>query len=169
MRKITLTVFSFIVWFLLVWPFDPLSGDLKIQSTVAGIVVAIFVGLFLGDKIPKSLSVGNVFKRVFWLIVYIPMFSWYVIIANLDVLYRVVHPDMPIRPGIVKVKTTLTNPAGRAMLANSITLTPGTMTVDMTDDGYLYIHWINVKSEDIEEATRQIVSKFEGVLRRIFE
>ena len=97
------------------------------------------------------------------------MFSWYVIIANLDVLYRVVHPDMPIRPGIVKVKTTLTNPAGRAMLANSITLTPGTMTVDMTDDGYLYIHWINVKSEDIEEATRQIVSKFEGVLRRIFE
>jgi multicomponent Na+:H+ antiporter subunit E len=55
------------------------------------------------------------------------------------------------------------------MLANSITLTPGTMTVDMTDDGYLYVHWINVKSDDIEEATRHIVSKFEGVLRRIFE
>jgi multicomponent Na+:H+ antiporter subunit E len=169
LRKITLTVFSFIVWFLLVWPFDPLTGDLDVQSTVAGIIVAIFVGLFLGDRIPRKLGAGNVFKRVFWLIVYVPMFSWYVILANLDVLYRVIHPDMPIRPGIVKVKTTLTNPAGRAMLANSITLTPGTMTVDITDDGYLYIHWINVKSEDIEEATRHIVSKFEGVLRRIFE
>ncbi|MFH1314341.1 MAG: Na+/H+ antiporter subunit E [Candidatus Eisenbacteria bacterium] len=169
MRKITLTVFSFIVWFLLVWPFDPVTWDLDIQSTVVGIIVAIFVGLFLGDKIPRRLGVADVFKRVFWLAVYVPMFSWYVIIANLDVLYRVIHPDMPIRPGIVKVRTTLTNPAGRAMLANSITLTPGTMTVDMTDDGYLYVHWINVKSEDIEEATRHIVSKFEGVLRRIFE
>jgi multicomponent Na+:H+ antiporter subunit E len=169
LRKITLTIFSFIVWFLLVWPFDPVTGDLDVQSTVVGIIVAIFVGLFLGDKIPESLGAGTVFRRLFWLIVYIPMFSWYVIVANLDVLYRVVHPDMPIRPGIVKVKTTLTNPAGRTMLANSITLTPGTMTVDMTDDGYLYVHWINVKSDDIEEATRHIVSKFEGVLRRIFE
>lgn len=169
MRKITLTIFSFIIWFLLVWPFDPVTGDLDLQSTVVGIVVAIFVGLFLGDKIPKALGIGTIFRRLFWLIVYVPMFSWYVILANLDVLYRVVHPDMPIRPGIVKVKTTLTNPAGRAMLANSITLTPGTMTVDITDDGYLYIHWINVKSEDIEQATRHIVSKFEGVLRRIFE
>ena len=169
MRKITLTVFSFLMWFLLVWPFDPVSGALDVQSRVAGIIVAIFVGIFLGDKVPSQLAAGSIFKRIFWLLVYIPMFFWYVIVANLDVLYRVVHPRMPIRPGIVKVKTTLTSTAGRVMLANSITLTPGTMTVDMTDDGYLYIHWINVKSDDIEQATRDIVSKFEGVLRRIFE
>lgn len=169
MRKITLTVFSFIVWCLLVWPFDPITKALDVQSTVVGIIVAIFVGLFLGDKIPGKLTLGGIFKRIFWLIVYIPMFFWYVIIANLDVLYRVVHPDMPIKPGIVKVRTTLENPAGRVMLANSITLTPGTMTVDLTDDGYLYIHWINVKSDDIEQATRHIVTRFEGILRRIFE
>jgi multicomponent Na+:H+ antiporter subunit E len=76
---------------------------------------------------------------------------------------------MPIHPGIVKVKTTLKNPAGRTMLANSITLTPGTLTVDITDDEYLYIHWINVKSEDIEQASRDIVARFETFLRRIFE
>lgn len=169
MRKITLIIFSFIVWFMLVWPFDPITKSLDLQSVIVGVVVALFVGLFFGDKVEAALGPGHLFRRIFWILVYIPMFLWYVIIANLDVVYRVVHPDMPIKPGIVKVKTTLKNPAGRTILANSITLTPGTLTVDIDDDDYLYIHWINVKSDDVEEATRQIVAKFEGVLRRIFE
>ena len=168
MRKLTLTIFSFVIWVLLVWPFDPVTGRLDLQSLIAGIVVAVFVGLLFGDKIPRELPVSNVFKRIFWLLVYIPMFFWYVVVANLDVVYRVVHPDMPIHPGIVKVKTTLKNPAGRTMLANSITLTPGTLSVDIVDE-YLYIHWINVRAEDVEGATHRIVSKFEGMLRRIFE
>jgi multicomponent Na+:H+ antiporter subunit E len=167
-RKITLTIVSFVIWFLLVWPFDPVTGELDLQGVIAGIIVAIFVGLIFGDKVPGALPRSNVFKRVFWILVYIPVFFWYVMVANLDVVYRVVHPDMPIHPGIVKVKTTLKNPVGRTVLANSITLTPGTLTVDMVDD-YLYIHWINVQAEDIEGATHHIVSKFEGMLRRIFE
>jgi multicomponent Na+:H+ antiporter subunit E len=169
LRKITLTILSFVIWFLLVWPFDPVTKALDLQSFIAGIAVAIFVGLYFGDKIERELKFSGVFRRIFWMLVYIPMFLWYVVEANLDVVYRVIHPDMPIKPGIVKVKTTLKNPAGRTMLANSITLTPGTLTVDITDDDYLYIHWINVKSDDIERATHHIVSRFEGVLRRIFE
>jgi len=47
-------------------------------------------------------------------------------------------------------------------------MTPGTMSVDIVGE-YLYIHWINVKSEDIEGATEQIVGIFEKFLRRIFE
>jgi multicomponent Na+:H+ antiporter subunit E len=167
-RKITLTIFSFVIWFLLVWPFDPVTGKLDLQSVIAGVIVAIFVGLLFGDKIARELPLSRVFSRIFWLLVYVPIFFWYVVIANLDVVYRVVHPEMPIHPGIVKVKTTLKNPAGRAMLANSITLTPGTLTVDIVDE-YLYVHWINVQAEDVEEATEKIVSKFEGMLRRIFE
>lgn len=169
MRKITLTILSFVIWFLLVWPFDPVDGTLDLQSIIAGVIVAVLVGLYFGDKIDRKLQLTNVFKRIFWIIVYIPVFFWYVVVANLDVVYRVIHPDMPIHPGIVKVKTTLKNPAGRTMLANSITLTPGTLTVDIGDDDYLYIHWINVKSDDIEEATRDIVARFETFLRRIFE
>ncbi len=168
MRKITLMIFSFVIWFLLVWPFDPVTGKLGLQSVIAGVVVAILVGLLFGDKIARELPLSRVFSRIFWLLVYVPMVLWYVVIANLDVVYRVVHPDMPIHPGIVKVKTTLKNPAGRTMLANSITLTPGTLTVDIVDE-YLYVHWINVQAEDVEGATKKIVSKFEGMLRRIFE
>ena len=169
MRKITLTILSFVIWFLLVWPFDPVDGSLDLQSVVAGIIVAVFVGLYFGDKIDRKLHFSNAMRRIFWMIVYVPVFFWYVVVANLDVVYRVVHPDMPIHPGIVKVKTTLKNPAGRTMLANSITLTPGTLTVDITDDDYLYVHWINVKREDIEGATKDIVARFETFLRRIFE
>jgi len=169
LRKITLTILSFVIWFLLVWPFDQVDGTLDLQSVIAGVVVAVFVGLYFGDKIDKKLRFTNVCKRVCWMIAYVPVFFWYVVIANLDVVYRVVHPDMPIHPGIVKVKTTLKNPAGRTMLANSITLTPGTLTVDITDDDYLYVHWINVKREDIEGATEDIVARFETFLRRIFE
>jgi multicomponent Na+:H+ antiporter subunit E len=169
LRKITLTIFSFVIWFLLVWPFDPITKALDVQSFVAGIIVAILVGLLFGDRIERKLTLLQVFKRIFWIVLYVPMFFWYVVVANLDVVYRVVHPDMPIKPGIVKVRTTLKNPAGRTMLANSITLTPGTLTVDITEDDYLYIHWINVRSDDIEQATQHIVSRFERVLRRIFE
>ena len=169
MRKITLIIFSFILWFLLVWPFDPVTKALDLQSVIIGIVVALFVGLLFGDKIDSRLGASLIFRRIFWMCVYIPLVFWYIVIANLDVVYRVVHPEMPIKPGIVKVKTMLKHPAGRTMLANSITLTPGTLTVDIDDDDYLYIHWINVKSDDVEGATRHIVAKFEGVLRRIFE
>jgi multicomponent Na+:H+ antiporter subunit E len=169
LRKITLTILSFVIWFLLVWPFDPVDGKLDVQSTVVGVIVAVFVGLYFGDKVDKKVHFTSVLKRVFWMVLYVPVFFWYVVVANFDVVYRVIHPDMPIHPGIVKVRTTLKSPSGRTMLANSITLTPGTLTVDITDDDYLYVHWINVKSDDIEQATKIVVARFETFLRRIFE
>jgi multicomponent Na+:H+ antiporter subunit E len=91
------------------------------------------------------------------------------IMANFDVLYRALHPQLPIKPGIVKIKTRLKTASARVALANSITLTPGTMTVDLTDDGTLYVHWINVKSTDTEKATEYIAKPFEYFLSKIFE
>jgi multicomponent Na+:H+ antiporter subunit E len=84
------------------------------------------------------------------------------------VAYRVLHPDVPIRPGIVKVSTTLETRLARTFLANSITLTPGTLTVDI-DGQDLYVHWIYVHTDDPEEQTRQIVRRFEGFLKKVFE
>nr|NIO61347.1 hypothetical protein [Gammaproteobacteria bacterium] len=56
------------------------------------------------------------------------------------------------------------------LLANSITLTPGTMSVDVDqDNSVLYVHWIDVRSPDIESATRNIVERFEKILQKIFE
>ena len=80
---------------------------------------------------------------------------------------RVITPSLPINPGIVEVKTKLKSKMGRMILANSITLTPGTLTIDIQDD-ILYIHWIDVQSEDIDEATKTIVRKFEKYLEKIY-
>ena len=75
---------------------------------------------------------------------------------------------MPIKPGIVKVKMNLESDIGRTFLAMSITMTPGTIAVDIIDD-HIYIHWIYVSSEDPEVYGRKISGRFEKHLKRIFE
>jgi multicomponent Na+:H+ antiporter subunit E len=74
---------------------------------------------------------------------------------------------MPIKPGIVVIKTGLKQDIGKMILANSITLTPGTFTLDILGDTLL-IHWINVQSKETEEATKMIGERFEKYLRVIF-
>ena len=162
MRRLIYFVVSFVVWLLLTW-------TLEIQVVIAGLAASIVVALLFHEILPKEHHVFVSPMRIFWLLVYIPVFFYYVIMANFDVVYRALHPKMPIHPGIVKIKTDLKTDSGITALANSITLTPGTMTVDLTDDGILYIHWINVKSTETEEATKFIAQKFEWFLKRIFE
>jgi multicomponent Na+:H+ antiporter subunit E len=74
---------------------------------------------------------------------------------------------MPIKPGIVVIETQLKSDIAKLILANSITLTPGTFTLDVIGDKLL-IHWINVKTEDIDEATNLIGRRFEKYLNVIF-
>lgn len=141
------------------------------QSFVIGIIFSVFVAIVTSRNLVSPFSnVGKFsFKRILWFLYYILLFMWLCLKANLDVAYRVLHPKLPINPGIVKVKTNLKSPIARVALANSITLTPGTLSIDITDDGYLYIHWIYVISDDVEVATENIVSQFERILSRIFE
>jgi multicomponent Na+:H+ antiporter subunit E len=71
-----------------------------------------------------------------------------------------------LRPGIVKLTPGLTTDLGMTLLANSITLTPGTLTVDVDDeDGALYVHWIHVKDPEPEAA--QVCGSFPAWARRI--
>jgi len=101
---------------------------------------------------------------------YILKFVWEIIKANLEVAYLVIHPMLPIKPGIVKIKTKLNKDSAITVLSNSITLTPGTLTVDVNKDKQeLYIHWINVKTQDIDEATEEIGNRFEKTLTEVFE
>jgi len=173
MRRLIYFVLGFIVWILLTWPLHlawPLSEiTVNVQVIIAGLAAALVVSLLFHDLLPKEHHIFISPVRVFWFLVYVPVFFYYILIANFDVVYRALHPKMPIKPGIVKIKTKLKSESGITALANSITLTPGTLTVDLTDDGYLYVHWINVKSDDVEQATKHIASKFEWFLEKIFE
>ncbi len=167
MRRLIYFVLAFVVWILLTWPF--VNGKIDLQVIIAGLIASVIVAILFHEILPKEHHLFISPVRIFWLLVYIPVFFYYVMKANLDVVYRALHPKMPIKPGIVKIKTTLKTESGITALANSITLTPGTLTVDLTDDGFLYIHWIYVKSDDIEQATKHIAQRFEWFLKKIFE
>ena len=162
MRRLIYFVLAFIIWMLLTW-------QINAQVIIAGLITSAIVALLFHEILPKEYHVFISPVRVFWALLYLPVFFYYVMKANLDVVYRALHPKMPIKPGIVKIKTILKTEAGITALANSITLTPGTLTVDLTDDGFLYIHWINQKSDDIEQATKLIARRFEWFLKKIFE
>ena len=149
------------VWLLLTWSVD-------VQNITAGIIVAFLCTLFIGHLFFENTVKLFSLRRIFWFLYYIPVFIIHMVKANLDVAYRVLHLDIPIRPGIVKVKTKLTNELALTFLANSITLTPGTLTIDIVGSD-MYIHWINVITDDPEQQTDIIVRRFETILKRVFE
>jgi multicomponent Na+:H+ antiporter subunit E len=163
MKWIWAFALSFGFWVLLVWPLD--WQELFVGLLAALIAVILFGGMLRIKGLKKLFNP----LRYLWGLYYILALIYHIIMANLDVAYRVLHPALPIRPGIVKVRTELKSELAKTILANSITLTPGTLSVDLTDDGHYYIHWINVRAEGEKEASAMIVGRFERILRRVFE
>lgn len=108
--------------------------------------------------------------RIFWFLCYIPVFIWECLKANIEGAYIVTHPDLPINPGIVKIRTSLKSDIALTFLANSLTLKPGTMTVDVDKkNSFLYIHWAHVKTQDVQKASELMTRRFEYLLKRVFE
>jgi multicomponent Na+:H+ antiporter subunit E len=161
MRHLTLFILSNLLWLLLTFEVSP--ANLVTGGVISLITIWLFGKYFIWN-------VGKFLEphRYYWLFIYFLVFLWACIKANFDVAYRVMHPAMPIKPGIVKVRTGLKSDLARTILANSITMTPGTIAVDIIGDD-LYIHWIYVHSEDPEEYTPMILGKFEKYIKRILE
>lgn len=160
-RRIAYFVAALLVWLLLSW-------TVHYQEILVGVVVAVIATGMFGGYLPlEPVKLLNP-VRWFWLLVYIPVFTWECLKANIDVALRVLSPGLNLKPGIVKIKTGLKTDIAKVFLANSITMTPGTMTVEIKDDT-LYIHWIEVKTEDPEEMGKMIKGPFEFFLKRIFD
>jgi len=155
-----LLVVTFVLWL-------ALSSKLDLPELITGGVVCLIISLFTTHIYSRLDLPALSTKRVLIFFVYIIVLFWEIIKANFDVAYRIIHPRMPIKPGIVVIKTRLKSDIAKLILANSITLTPGTFTLDIIGDELL-IHWINVKTEDIDEATSMIGQRFEKYLRVIF-
>jgi len=159
--KILLAFLLMCIWLLLTYPID-------MEEVFAGAAIVLLIVIFLGKRANTLSALKLNPKSLVCSIAYIFLFLWELLKANFDVASRVVSPSLPINPGIVKVRTRLQSGIGRVVLANSITLTPGTLTVEIKDD-FLYIHWIDVTAGNIDEATAEIVSRFDSCLRGIFE
>jgi multicomponent Na+:H+ antiporter subunit E len=100
-------------------------------------------------------------------VLYFGFFFKELVRSNLKLTAVVLSPELPIEPAIVKVRTRLRSRMGRLMLANSITLTPGTLTVELADE-WLYVHWVRMESADIDAATAEIVAGFERYLEVMY-
>lgn len=86
---------------------------------------------------------------------YLLWLSWQVIVTNIDVARRIWKPSMPIKPACRKIKVSISDPLIKTIYANSITLTPGTVTTEVGED-YFIVHALNSKSlDELEEGEMQ--------------
>ena len=153
-------------WVLLTWSFEP-------QELATGAVVSLAVALFSARFFihEKSFWLLNPVK-FFGLLIYIPVFLVELFKANWDVAKRCYGGCRNVNPGIVKIPVNVKSEYGRSMLANSITLTPGTITMDAVEEGdqaYYYVHWIDVTAESGEAAGDAIKGTLEKGVRRVFD
>jgi multicomponent Na+:H+ antiporter subunit E len=150
----------FAIWLILNASLDP-------QVVVAGLVIATLLALGLASFSEPFAEIRLSPKRTYYFAMYFLVFLRELVLANLHVAMLVLKPKLDIHPGIVEIKTRLKSRTGRLALANSITLTPGTLTVDIQGDS-LFIHWIDVTDKDPESATRKIAETFERYLSVIY-
>ena len=153
MRFIFWTLFLFLIWVGLTMSFNS-------QELITGFAVSFVIALIYVKSYPSSDSFR--FRPIAY-IIYLVVFMKNLVLSNWDVAKRVIDPKLPINPGIVAIKTNLQEDYKKLMLANSITLTPGTITMDVQDDT-LFIHWIDVTTSDIKEASQEIAGDFERTL-----
>jgi multicomponent Na+:H+ antiporter subunit E len=92
---------------------------------------------------------------------------WELILANLRVAYDVLTPGYRMRPGVVAIPLDARTDVEITLLANLITLTPGTLSLDVSSDRRaLYIHIMYIDNDDLAEVRRKIKTGFE---RRVLE
>ena len=132
-----------------------LTNSLDPQELIVGVIASLGVAYFFGGKEPFHLG-ATAIKYV----KFTPVFIKALIQSNLEVARIVLTPSLPVNPGIVKLKTTLDNDYDKLLLANAITLTPGTITLDL-DGEDIYIHILDLKTTDKATLQKEIIEAFE--------
>ncbi|HBY56829.1 MAG TPA: cation:proton antiporter [Candidatus Atribacteria bacterium] len=159
---------SLIVYLFLVASTGEIAGLWSIFEIILGIILSIIVSIIATKVLfqKRSYRMLNPLRWVIFLIYLIGPFFFAMAKANIDVAYRVITGR--INPGIVKISPGLKTDLGITMLADSITLTPGTLSVDIDEkNNDLYIHWINVTT--LKPTTYHICANFPHWIRRITE
>ena len=158
---------SFAFWILLTWSF---AAEELIVGAVVSLLVALFSArFFIHEKAFWFAHPGRLFAGIgYWLFI----FPLELIKANCDMARRCFGGCRDVNPGIVKIPTDMKSDYGVAAVSNSITLTPGTITMETTEENgrnYLYVHWIDVAETDPEKSGEAIKGRLERGLRRVWQ
>ena len=153
MRLLFWTILLFVLWIIL-------TANFQLLNIFIGMAVSFSVALLY-----TKLFVHTAFEFIspLWLGVYLFVLLKNLIISNIQISKRILSKDMNLSPAIVAVKTNLDSDWKKLLLANSITLTPGTLTLDIKDD-ILFIHVIEFNKGSIKE---NITDEFEAVISKI--
>ncbi|HHD15852.1 MAG TPA: cation:proton antiporter [Euryarchaeota archaeon] len=138
------------------------------EELVAGLIISLVAAAIARTVLGKAENT-KLFVRFPLFLVYIPV--WFAALAKANLQVAVMVITGKIRPGIVRIEPGLKTNLGKTILANSITLTPGTLTVDAFDDREeMYIHWIKVKdTKTMDERIKGVCGSFAGWARRLAE
>lgn len=148
---------SYLVWLLL-------TASLQLDELLVGMLVAAIVTALTGRRAAVFSGLRVSPKALVGVLRYLGSFAVALVRANIDLASRVLNPALPIRPAVVEVEVHLQSALGRLLLANSITLTPGTLAVDYNGE-HLLVHWVYCPpGEDLQAVTRDIAAGFEDHL-----
>ena len=156
--------YTFFIVFLIWYAF---TTSLQPAEIITGIILSLVVAYITVVNFDCCDPILITPSHIIYFIQYFFVFLVALIKANFDVARRVVNPKLPINPGIVSFETKLQNHFAKMVLANSITLTPGTLTIDVVGNKF-YIHWIDVTTENKDEIYKEISEPFEKVLLKIY-
>ena len=140
MRYIRSALFVAVLWLLL-------SGHYTALIMSLGALSVLLVTWFLWrmDRVDGELGVLPVRPRLLY---YLAWLMWQVVLSNIDLVRRIWDPTLPIRPTWQRLDVSVTSTLAKTLYANSITLTPGTLTTDVRE-GYFMVHSLSV--DGIEE------------------
>lgn len=130
------------------------------EVTAMNLTVGFLVGFVILFSVRRLLRPSLYFSKVRQVLNLATFFVWELLLANLRIAYEVITPTHYMKPGVVAIPLDLETDAEITLLANLITLTPGTLSLDVSPDRrILYIHAMYV--EDVEELRRSIKEGFE--------
>ena len=128
------------VWVLLSGILSPLLLGFGLASSLAVAWLAARADRRDGEPIPFALRIGRLARYLLWL-------AWEIVKSNVDVSRRILSPGLPIAPAVRWLPASQRSELGRVVYANSITLTPGTLSIDLRD-GWVEVHALNEESLD---------------------
>ncbi len=150
LRALGLGVILFTFWVLLSGHYTPLLLSLGVLSSALVVFIAMRMDVVDHEGIPLHLG-GR-----FW--IYLPWLLKEIFRANVNVAKIILTPSLPISPILVKYRATQKTDIGRALYANSITLTPGTITTGV-EGQMLEVHsltWVDVDGREQDEMDRRV-------------
>ena len=159
---------KYVATFLVLFTVYVLLAGFIVQELILGAFVSAILTLIIARYVDYRIDWKLPYRLVVFLVWYLPVFVWQLLLANLDVAKRVLNPKLPLRPGFVEIKTDLEGDFAKLMLANSITLTPGTLSLDVKGNS-VFVHTVDVPGTTKEEHKAAISARFERILGVIFK